>query len=169
MTVMARIRKVGDLEVPTDLHMQRATWAIQRGAWLAMAAIILAGILGLFGGGAFGRTTVEQAGMRVEYERFCRLASPTTVDVRIEASSEGEARIWVARGYIDRAGIERVEPTPARVESSDDGLTYVVTATTPGKPTRVRFHLRPDRPGPLGGRIRAEGGVVLEFNQFVHP
>lgn len=166
---MAKVRKVGDLEIPTDLELQRITWTLQRWAWLGMAAILLAAVLGLFGGGMFARAMVGQAGTRVDFERFCRLDSPTTMDVRVAADSRGEARVWVDADYIDRGGIERVDPLPARVESSAEGLTYVATAAIPGESTRIRFHLRPNRPGLLRGRIRTADGVDLKFTQFVHP
>lgn len=167
---MADVRKVGGLEIAEDLPFQMATWKLQRVAWGVMAAILVAALLGLFGGGVFGTATVGRpGGGRVEYFRFGRLQSPTTLDVYVTPEGGGEARVWVASDYADRAGIDRVEPVPARVEAGSDGLTYVLPIIPSDQPARVRFHLNPERPGLLRGRVRSGTGPTLRFTQFVHP
>ncbi|WP_435017714.1 hypothetical protein TA3x_005334 [Tundrisphaera sp. TA3] len=165
-------RKPQDLDIPDDLALQDRTWKAQRVAWWAMAAILVAALLGLFGGGPFATGTAGPAGgPRVEYPRVCRLRSASALDVFAPVGPGGEARVWVASAYADAVEIDRADPTPVRVEVDPYGLTYVVSApTTPeGGLVRVRFRLNPNRPGPVRGRVRPGDGPILEFTQYIHP
>ena len=167
---MAKIAKVGDLEIPSDNALQEGTWRVQRVAWWVMAGILLTAVLGLFGGGPFGTGTAGRTdGPRVEYPRGCRLRSSTTLDVFSPTNPEGESRIWVSLAFLDRAEIVRVDPEPTRVESAPDGLTYITAAKSGGELARVRFYLDPNRPGPLRGRIRPGDGSTLDFTSIVYP
>ena len=174
--VMARHHPIGDLENPSDLLFQRVTWRYQRVAWCIMAVILGIALLGGFGGGLLSSATVGPTqGPHITYPWICRVESTTALDVYATTSPDGEARVWVAWDYVDRADITRVDPEPVRVENGPDGLTYVVrvarpTETITGDPlARVRFTINPDRPGRMPCQIRPGSGPVLRFNQFVHP
>ena len=60
---------LGDLEVGQDLDFQRREWAVQRVGWGAMALVILAALLGLFGSsGPLSRAATNAADDLVRLE-----------------------------------------------------------------------------------------------------
>jgi hypothetical protein len=63
------------LQIDEDLAFQRREWKIQRVGWGAMALVIIAALLGVFGTGPLSNATLEREGLRLEYERFCRFAA----------------------------------------------------------------------------------------------
>jgi hypothetical protein len=65
------------MEVNADIEFQRRVWRVQRIGWLIIAAVIVAALLGVFGGGPLSRAAVQGDGLRLEYERFARLQQST--------------------------------------------------------------------------------------------
>lgn len=61
---MGSTERVGDLELGQDLPFQRREWAVQRIAWAAMAAVLTAALLGLFGSGPVSDAVVETDELR---------------------------------------------------------------------------------------------------------
>jgi hypothetical protein len=165
--------RVGDLEIDQDLDFQRRSWSVQRAGWLAIAAAILAGLLGLFGTGPLSRTFAvdPQSPLWLEYERFGRQMSAATLRLHLGpgASGGGRARVWLDEAYLDAVQIQRITPRPER-EETGPGRTYFVFATTASdRPTVVTFHLQPARFGALTGQVGLDDGPPLRFHQWIYP
>ncbi|WP_435011262.1 hypothetical protein P12x_002569 [Tundrisphaera lichenicola] len=168
---MPRARKDRGLELDEDIPFQEKTWAWQRVAWSIMAAILLLGLIGLFGDGPISKASVGDGGgsLRVEYRRFARRQAETILEFIVPPGPGKEVRIWVDREYADRADIRRVEPDPARVEVGSDGITYVMPVVRSDRPVRIQLHAYPEDPGPLRGQVRAGDGPKLGFTHFIYP
>ena len=104
---MAESKRVGDLEVHEDLMFQRRSWLVQRVGWIAMALVLLATLVGLFGGagllGGEAKAGSKDAMVSVSYERFLRYMKPTTLQIQLsqEAGKEGKVSVWLDREYLD--------------------------------------------------------------------
>jgi hypothetical protein len=170
---MSSIQRVGDLEIGQDLEFQRRAWVVQRIGWGVMALLVLAALIGLFGPGLISSAAIGEQGqpLRVEYNRFVRNQSPTSLTIQIGpgAAREGEARIWLDRTYLESVLVQQITPEPDRVEAGPDRLIYVFTAAQPDQPTAVQFHLQPQQGGLLQGRVGLVDGQPLSFGQFVYP
>ena len=168
---MSELQRHEDLEIVQDLHQQRRIWIWQRAAWMVMAVLVLAGILGLFGGGPFGRgsMTDPSGSLRVEYDRFGRREVESSLEVEVCSARAGLTQLWLSRDYVERAGVQQVSPTPDREVATPEGITYAVATESNGLPIRVTFRLNPARPGLLRGRVRVGDGPLLQFNEFLFP
>jgi hypothetical protein len=163
----------GDLEIDEDLDRQRVEWRIQRAGWVAIAAVLLAALVGLFGSGPVSRTFAvdPNSPLWLEYERFGRQGGPTTLRLHLGPGSAagGRARVWIDGAYLADVRIERITPRPEREESAP-GRTYFTFATTASdRPTVVTFHLQPERFGALPGQVGLDDGAPLRFRQWIHP
>jgi hypothetical protein len=172
VNAVAGEQRTGDLEINQDLRFQRRIWALQRIGWAVMALVVLVGLVRLLGTGPLSSATAgeEEAPLFVEeYERFARYMLPTTLRVRLDPIGQGEARLWVDRGYLESVRPQTVTPEPDSVEAGPDGFTYVFKVNDPNRPTVVTFDLQPETIGRLEGRVGLEGGERVEFEQFVYP
>ncbi|QYJ16903.1 hypothetical protein Rxycam_02739 [Rubrobacter xylanophilus DSM 9941] len=162
--------RVRDIELAEDLGFQERMWRAQRILWVVMAAIALAALLGLFGGGPLAGASAGEPGdpvSVVEYERFVRLGSPTELRVRLEPpAGSGEVRLRVERGYLEGFRLERITPEPAGVRAVPGGILY--TLRTSGGPVVATLNLEPQRAGPVECILRSRSGSVT-FGQFVYP
>ncbi|ABG03678.1 hypothetical protein Rxyl_0708 [Rubrobacter xylanophilus DSM 9941] len=160
--------RVRDIELAEDLGFQERMWRAQRISWAVMAALALAALLGLFGGGPLAGASAGGGEVSVpEYERFVRFGSPTTLRVRLEPpAGGGEVRLWVEQGYLEGVRLQRITPEPAGAEAARGGVLYTFRAS--GGPAVVTFDLEPDRAGLLEGSLRSGGGSVT-LRQFVYP
>ena len=157
------------------LAFQRRVWRVQRVAWVLMALVVLAALLGLTGSGPLSRRSVTSAdgAVRVEYERFLRRGATTTLRIHAGLASSEAARlaVWLARPYLDEVTINGVQPTPASVQASHDRVTwsFAVSAQDPGAPLTVTIHLVPGAIGRLRAAVGLGPGPGLGFSQWVYP
>lgn len=166
---MSEIKRIGDLDIGQDLEFQKRSWAVQRAGWVVMTLLIIAGLLGVFGRGIAADATAgeENSGLRVEYERFARAQSPTTLVMRLGA---GANSVRLNREYLEAVQIESVSPPPETVEAApgDDIYVFSRAADGAGEPFTVTFYLQPKGAAVISGRASANN-VTREFRQFVYP
>jgi hypothetical protein len=170
------MKRVSDLEINENMTYQRRDWVAQRVGWVVMAAIVIAGFLGLFGGaGLMSSATAgsQEAPIAVEeYHRFVRYGEPTTLRVHLDAQAGtgGEVRMWLNRKYLESIQLQSVTPQPDREVAGPERVIYVFdVATDPEEPTAITFNFQPDKIGPLKAEVGIEGGMSLSFGQFVYP
>ena len=173
---MSKIKRKGDLEIDENLDFQRRVWAFQRVGWVVMALVVLAALLGLLGPGLLSTSAKaenEDANLSIrEYERFLRFFKPTDLRLQLDpgAATDGEARVWLDREYVEGFQVQKVTPEPESVEVGPDRLTYVFNVDEElDKPTAVTFNLQPQKFGRLQGQIGLEGEEPVSFGQFVYP
>lgn len=170
---MTKIQRVGELEIAQDLDYQRRSWVVQRVGWVVMALATLAALLGLFGGGPLSRATVGEQNepLSVEYDRFGRLQSQTTLRVNLgpDAGRERKVSVWLNREYLEGFQIQQVTPQPERVEAGSERLTYVFQLSKSNQPTAVTFYLQPEHIGSVPGQVGLVEGQTLNFTQFIYP
>lgn len=165
--------RVGDLEIDQDLDFERREWAVQRVGWVLMALVVVAALLGAFGGpGPLSSAVLDGGGsrpLRIEYERLGRLDHATTITARFAADAGGSAAVWLDPAYHEAMLVEHVDPRPSRVVTHPDRVEYVFDTGGGGVPLNVVFHLSCERAGTVRGRIGRPGGEPVSFTQFVYP
>lgn len=170
---MAKIQRVGDLEINQDLDFQRRTWVVERVGWGVMALTVLAALLGLFGPGLFNNATAgsKKARLWLEYKRFGRFQAPTTVQIHLgpNVGSDGKMRVLLNRDYLNGMQIQQVTPPPESVEAGSKQLTYIFQVAEPNQPTAVTFHLQTQQIGLLSGQVGLSREQPLRFSQFIYP
>jgi hypothetical protein len=139
-----------------------------------MTVLVFAGTLGLLGSGPLGRGSVStpDGSVRVDYERFLRRGTRTTLLVRARPASPDPPglALRLAQPYVDRMRVESVFPPPRRVRAGGDHviLDFDVDPRQPELYT-VAIELLPLGIGGRWGTVGVEAGPQLGFRQWVNP
>jgi hypothetical protein len=170
---MAKPKRHGDVEVQQDLAHERLEWKIERIGWAAIVLLLVAALAGLLGPGPLSSTTAGERGspLWVEYDRFVRYRSPTTMRVHLGsgAARNGAVRLWVTREFVESVELHRVDPQPARVELAPDRTIYTFNVADSTRPIAVIFHLEPNRYGRMPVAVGLEAGPSVAFHQLFYP
>ena len=170
----SKVREPGPREAPQvaeDMPFQKRTWAVERVAWVAMALLLVAALLGLFSVGPLSRT---QAGspeaLRVSYERFERYQAPSTLrlDLGPAAVAAGEAAVHLGRAFVEAVQIEQIRPEPREAAAAAGGLRLVFDVV-PEQPASIYLQVRPQKIGFIDGSVGLAGGATVGIGQFVYP
>ena len=147
----------------------RRGWIFERVGWIAMAAILAAAAVGLFGHGWLSESE-SAAGdeLIVRYTRFGRAHSP--IELSVDWLPRGqEPTLWIARSYLDEFEIEEIRPTPSAVTLDAGRIRYSFRSSPPGARVEVKFRLKAQHGGPYRGRIGVDDGLDVEVRQLVFP
>lgn len=162
-----------ELQIKQDLSLQEREWRFQRIGWILLAAVVVLGLLGLFGTGPLSSATAGSLdqGLTIAYERFVRHSGQTSleIDVSPDRVADGRVEIWLSSRYVDSIDIERISPQPDQVRSEDARLVYIFAAGNTGEPISMSFSIRPDALWRLSGDVGITGGPSLSFDQFSYP
>jgi hypothetical protein len=155
------------LQIDQALDFQRRFERVQRVAWWILAAIPVAAVAGLFGGGLFSETTAgaQSSGLTVTYDRFGRLSADTQMEVQL-ARASGSANVAISRDFLDRYDITEIRPHPERVATLADRVVFSFAAEAGGVAT---ISLQPDEVGSSGGTVTATGTRPVRIRQLVYP
>ena len=170
---MARTAQPPELEVDRDERFQRREWRIQRISWVLVTLIIVAGLLGAFGGGPLAHATASASGVpiRLDYDRTVRYEVPSELRIILDPSAirpDGVTQLWLPHRYLDHVAIEQVTPQPVRTIGGASGALYEFHLT-PGQAAVVSFTVKPRRAGMIDGQLVLPDRRGLSFRQFVFP
>lgn len=160
-----------DLDIQDDLPFQYRHWRLQRVGWWAIACILAAGLLGLFGHHPLSRTTVQtQDGtFLLTYDRFGRAASDAEVLVTVMSTKqeEGMFRVWFDSEYLDAVRVGSVSPLPLRGEARQGGRAFVIQSD--GGPSTVLFSVQFHTFGIIRGHVKINDGKAVPITHLVWP
>lgn len=156
--------------VDTIAH-QRRVWKFERIGWGAMGLVLLAGLLGLFGGGPLSHKVQGNAEFRVEYQRFERNHSPTIIKAQVgpHGVKEGKIRLVLSQELLEKIRINHVDPEPESVEAQGKNFIYEFKAKAEAAPSAIIFHFEMNTLGKVEGSIGLEEGPAYRLKQFVFP
>ena len=163
------------IQIDEHLGFQERMWRIERAGWAAIAAIIMAAAVGLFGHGLLSQATVElpdsdeaAGGMTLEYERFGRAHSESQVVLSRPARMPNRTfSVWLSSEYFKDVELIRMTPEPTRQELAADGVRYHFPVQDGPQTVVLRF--KAERPGPLSASIRLNDGPLVTFHQWLFP
>lgn len=144
---------------------------LQRCGWLALAVLIAAAALGVFGGGPVSRVTLGSEGepLRLEYERLWRMKAPTRLHLHVAGAPGGEVQVWVSRSYLEAVDVAQILPPPQRVAAGAERFTFLFRLHEGEAAIPIVFAVEPDRPGLIDGEVGLEQGPSIRFRQFIYP
>jgi hypothetical protein len=156
-----------------DLQFQRRQWRVERFGWAAMVVVIVAALAGVFGGGGLiaHTTASDSAGStKVQYARFARYSSPTTLDVNVAASTSGRPiRIRVSDRYLSTTKVRAITPPPTSTAIADRQHVFVFERSASPTSATIRFELEPAATGQHHGWIAVDEAAPVFFTQFIYP
>lgn len=136
--------------------------------YVAIIAILIGALAGLFGGGPLSRAqaTLPSGAVKLAYERFARRSTQEQLVVDVAQSPADGLELVLDRPFADAMSEIRLTPEPAEQRPDADGIVY--RFVTHGQPARIALTVRPAAWGTLEGRIIV-AGATIPFSQFVWP
>lgn len=164
------------MQIEQNIRFQEREWKLQRVGWTAFGAIVIAAMLGLFGGGGMlAKTRADTGdGFAIEYPRFERNGTFTKlrIDVTHARPTLGELTIWIGREYFQDIDIELITPTPMRTELADDKMHFIFSIRDHPEATyRFVFTLKANKFGIKEGIVGLADGSNrnLQIRQLFYP
>lgn len=155
------------IEVDEEIRFQRLSWTVQRVGWGLIAATLVAGALGLLGLGPAARHRITIDGtLEVEYYRIARRYAPLELRFSARPVSVDTFTVGLSQELLDRLEIQRIDPEPAATVADSWGTDYQFAIAAP---TRITFHVEPNRAGGIPGRIRTANGAAAGLPLMVLP
>lgn len=160
------------LDSAANLRHTRQEWRLERLGWLAIALLLSAAILGVFGPGLFSRRQAasESGGLKATYEATERYEAPASLHLTIVPASGAETiSLTVSRAFTDQVTLEEILPRPRAMTVTPEGLRLDFTAAgfpSTGVPILIRY--KNDHFGPLRYELSL-GPESVRINQFVLP
>jgi hypothetical protein len=171
--IVARTKKVDDLQINEDMEFQRHSWIVQRIGWAIFALVILLAALGLFGDGVLSDAQAGQkeGALWMEYPRFARFQGEFRIMVHTEEgiATAGEIGIQLNKGYLQSVEVNSISPAPDREIKDADWITYVFKINDGSPPFTAYFYVTPRKAGPLSGTFQLQNGNAVSFSQFIYP
>jgi hypothetical protein len=165
-------KRVGDLEIDSDVGFQQREWRFERVGWVAMLLVAFAALAGAFGRGPLSKAEAGGGGpLRVRYERFARHNSPAALELEVAAvgAADSTVRVWFDHEYLSNFDLQHIIPEPETAEASPARTTYVFRVSDPSRPARITFGLVPQGVGRLRGQVGLPGAPPVELSQFIFP
>lgn len=155
-------------DIAEDRAFQEQFWTAERVAWVAFALLLIAAVVGVFGGGGpLASGTVAVGESRIDYPAMARWEAGDEFSVRLVGEA-GERRLVLSPGFAKTFRIEDVQPQPERVEAVEAGHAYVFTATT-SAPVEVRLAVTPRSPGYRTYAVGVGSVPPQRLSTFVWP
>jgi hypothetical protein len=162
----------GSIDLDDEIDWQRRSWKFQSWGRFAVVLFVIAGALGLFGGGIMGDEKVRdpQNQLEVQHPRFARHDSAYDVRITVQPAliRDGKVAIWIDHELLKDLVVEGVMPEPESVEKSDAGIVLHIRSDAKG-PLFIDGYLRTRRFGPGEGRVGVVGGPTVHLKHFIYP
>ena len=154
-----------DLDDKPGLH--RRAHKVQTVLWIAMALLVMAGGLGVFGGGPLSKKEEgnTETGPWVRYDRLARHEAPVDVELRWAAPAQGGATVAFPGSYAEAFEVTGVVPQPTTVRTAQNHVYYHFDSSGP---VTVIFHLRCNEIGTVKGYVEV-AGQRLPLRHWVYP
>lgn len=166
---MTKLVELVDLQRPDVVRTQRREWRIERIGWLLMGLTVLAGLLGLFGGGPLAHRSRHAGGLTLNYDGMVRTKAPSRIALEIASTGdETPVRVWLRESYMATVQLQHIVPQPL-LSFTDSGRLVMDFAAIPGGgPLAVIVEIEPTR---IGGHhaMVGVGSDSIGFEQFVFP
>jgi hypothetical protein len=161
------------LDLEEHLRVQRLGWAVSRIAWVVMAAVVVAALFGLFGGGPLGRrSTNHPSGVVLHYDGFGRYGADSALLFEIPASAaEGNERsVWVDTDYLQSIKVDHISPEPDMITQARGGYRFTFLVSDRAPVLEATFDLTAAEVGRIqGGFSVGEADDITTFDQFFFP
>lgn len=151
------------LELDEHPAFQERFWTLERWFWAGFALVVLAGLLGLLGGGGlFSRSTARAGASALDYPMVARWQSDVTLELDLAPEV---TTITLPPSLTDVFDIERILPRPDEENPGPDGIALVFRTSSGG---HVTLAVRATKPGPASWEIRL-GTAELKIFTLVMP
>jgi hypothetical protein len=152
------------LQIEESISLHEKGWIIQRVGWVVVIAIVIAGILGVFGEGPLSKEEPVSGNIKAKYERFFRFEAE--MKIVVESSADHISQISFPQHYLKNFKILRFVPEP------DNNITAageVIYNFLPAQNRIVSVYLTPTNHGQIDGDMKVNGVNTFSLHHFIYP
>jgi hypothetical protein len=154
--------------VHEDMPLQYAFWTVERALWVALAAILLLALTGVFAHGPLSNQTVSDTGLSLTYERFQRVTATSRLSATISAPDANGTVLTLSPSFSQHFEITDIEPRPQRSSAGPRGLELGFLPPAMGE-LSVVIWARPHAFGVFDLSAAAEPQGRVTFSILVYP
>lgn len=168
-------RQDGMAEARPDavMHRHRSAWRLEHASWALMALLLVAALLGVFGGGPLSHARTGSAGtVELEYDRLLRAAAPTEYRLEIQPgfAADGRLEVRIDQDLVDAMEIASIVPEPESVTAGPGYTRFSFRIEAGGRsPARVVIGFEPATFGRFSGALSVDDAAPLTVSHFVFP
>lgn len=139
---------------------QNRFWFAQRVAWVLLAALLVASLLGLTGGtGPLAHRTITDSAVSIDYPAILRRHAPSAFTLTL-AQPLSDTLVHVDRDFLRVFSITAMTPPPLSSYATSSGVAYHFAFQGTG-PARLRLDVVAARPAHSDYRIVTNGRMAL--------
>ncbi|MGE4064341.1 MAG: hypothetical protein AB7E79_13320 [Rhodospirillaceae bacterium] len=165
------LRHPKNAPIEEDLRFQNGTWIVERAGWLLMAAVVLAALLGAFGGPTAATHARDGSGrLQVDYQGRQRLLAPTEFKVQVDAQTDAVLDLVISENLAGAFEIRTISPQPMEALAHEGGvlLRFSVSGEN-SRPAQIVVIAVPGKAGRISGHIGLLGQAPAPLDIFVYP
>jgi len=153
-----------DLEINEYAGAHKRGFKIQKIGILAILAIVLLAVLGLFGDGVLSKRTGNSKSAKVEYQRFYRFEARMEVKIDLLAFENSNV-VSFPKEYLKAFQIESITPSTESTNFKGNRAEFVFNG--PGNGI-ITFYMIPKEVGSIRGELLVND-ESLEVSHFIFP
>lgn len=150
--------------VERDFSFLKKEWPALRVAWVLLALFVLAGLLGLFGGGYISDRNIETPVGRIEYERFLRHSTASRVMIESDRPLN-DSSVYINRSYLKQVRIDQISPRPVSAELIGNKVRFKFASASSGP---IILHIIPYQGSGSQTLEVGWGGENVVLHQFIY-
>lgn len=160
-------------QMEADIPFQRRVWTAERVAWVGLALLSLAGLLGVLGrGGPFSEAEVvtPDGALRIRYERFQRMLAPATFRIELGPRPPVGETVEVQFGadVLEGWRLVGLMPSPASSRGVPGGLAFSLPVSA-GAGQVLAVETVAERAGIVQASIGTLSGPPARMRAMVWP
>jgi hypothetical protein len=154
--------------VEEDMRFQRRSWVVERGGWVLLALIAVAGLTGVLGNGPASWGHTRAGSLDVTYERFQRATRVSAFVFRARPDTDGDLKLRLSPPFQRNFELTSIQPPPLTSRSGADGIELTFAADA-GAESRVVIWAHARSYGLSRIAAAADGGPPAAFWVLVYP
>lgn len=164
------VHRIGGLEIDEDFAFQKASWRVQWAGEIVIILFVLAGLVGVFGGGGVAKKTEKFAGTELEYPRFIRANAPVEIKMTLSRPVAGNEPVFVAfdAAFFERFKVEEFSPRP-RSETLGKGVVVYEFARAEHENVPIAARVKATKIGSAMGTITVGADAPMTIKALVFP
>jgi hypothetical protein len=139
--------KDNEIEIEEDLKHQELAWKVKKTSYITIFALILAALLGLFGGGGLSNSEKGDKNKTwISFEKFLHAGRPAEMEINFTREINSPLSVFINNSFLKKIQIERIIPNPIEEKATADYTEFIFNSDK--KPnTFIRWHYVPVKPG----------------------
>jgi hypothetical protein len=152
------------LEMDDEIGLHEKGWIAQRIGWCALALILVAASIGVFGDGIVSKRFESKNNIEIKYQHFGRYEAAFELRIAATVDTHG-LLVAVPQSYLAAMEVDKIIPQPGVQKIENDQLILMFDANHRAE---ITVYLIPKTTGKVSGDI-AVNATRFSITHFIYP